>query len=119
MARRKHRQVTWILAGTVVLLGLDAIAWLLWAAWHLLPWLLAITVAVLACRRWQLHRRVLAWVRDAGTPAVPPRVVQGHVTDQAADLDRAEVTRLRDQNSAMRKKIQILSETINGPKVRP
>jgi apolipoprotein N-acyltransferase len=104
--------------GTGVLLGLDAVAWALWAAWHVLPWLLAIAAAVVACRRWQLHRRALAWVRTASAPAVPPRVLQGEiVTDDGQD--RAELARLRDDNAKLRTKVRVLSDMINGPRRQP
>jgi hypothetical protein len=115
---RKHHPITVMPIGTCVLLGLDAVAWALWAAWHVLPWLLAITVAVVACRRWRLHRRALAWVRSATTPPGPPRVVQGQVVSDT-DLDRGELTRLRDDNAKLRAKVGVLSDMINGSEARP
>lgn len=45
---RRHHPVVWIVLGTALLLGVDAAAWLLWWAWHLMPWLLAVGVPPLA-----------------------------------------------------------------------
>ena len=59
--RRRH-PLAWIVVLLPVLLGLDAVAWLLWWAWHLMPWLLGAGAVVLACRRWQLHLRAAAWL---------------------------------------------------------
>ena len=91
----KHHPITVMVIGTGVLLGLDAIAWALWAAWHVLPWLLALAVAVLACRRWQLHRRALTWLRSPTGPYGPTRLVQGQVVSEDAEQLRAELSRLR------------------------
>jgi len=92
--RGRHHPVTVIVIGTGVLLGLDAIAWALWAAWHLLPWLLAITALALACRRWRLHRRALDWPRSVARPPQP--LIRGEVADDASQL-RAELARVRGQ----------------------
>ena len=47
--RRRHHPLIWMAVLLPLLLGLDVLAWLLWAAWHLLPYVLAIGVAVVAC----------------------------------------------------------------------
>lgn len=91
---RKHHPITVMAIGLAVLLGLDAVAWALWAAFRILPWLLAITITVVVCKHWQLHRRALAWLRTATTPPDPPRVVQGRVIGDD-HLDHAELVRLR------------------------
>jgi apolipoprotein N-acyltransferase len=115
---RRHRDLRFIVIGTGLLLGLDAVAWALWAAWHTLPWLLAIAVVVVAVRHWHLCRRALAWVRTATAPAVSPRVVQGQIVTDAG-RDRAELARLRDDNAKLRAKVRVMSDMLNGPEARP
>ncbi len=92
--RRRLHPLVWMAVLLPVLLGLDAAAWLVWLTWHMLPWLLAIGVTALACRRWQLHRRALAWLRGTARP----RLVQGQVVadDETGQL-RAELDDLRAQ----------------------
>jgi hypothetical protein len=48
MTRRRagRHQALAILALTPVLLAPDALAWLLWVAWHLMPYLLAVAAVV-------------------------------------------------------------------------
>jgi hypothetical protein len=106
-----------------------------------LPWLLGTGVLMLACRRWRWHRRAAAWLREASTPRdLPgpahagegragefhqdppqPKVLQGQVADDdGRSLDRAELTRLRNENSALKAKCKVLSDMINGgPVMRP
>jgi hypothetical protein len=50
VTRPFRRQAVVILALTPIVLAVDALAWLIWAAWHLMPWLLA-TAAVVAAYR--------------------------------------------------------------------
>ena len=90
---RRHHPVVWIVLGTGVLLVADGAAWLLWAAWHVMPLLLAAGVVVLGCRRWGWHLRALAWLRPS-VPAAGP-VVPGQVVSDDRELFelRARVAR--------------------------
>src|SRR5258708_40103126 len=90
--RRRLHPLVWMAVLLPVLLGLDAAAWLVWLTWHMLPWLLAIGVTTPAGRRWQLHRRALAWLRGTA----PPRLGQGQVVaDDQTRPPRAERDELR------------------------
>ena len=83
----------------------------------LLPWLLAGGVALVA---WRAGRRTVRR-RAVQAPQPPSKVVQGQVVDDdGRGLDRAELTRLRDENSALKAKCKVLSDMINGgPVMRP
>jgi hypothetical protein len=58
-----------ILALTPLVLAVDALAWLVWAAWHLMPWLLAAAAVVAAYRAGQR--------RAAGT-GQPVKMIRSH-----------------------------------------
>ncbi len=91
--RRRHPAAAVILAGTVVLVGLDAIGWALWLAWHLLPLVLGLACVWLA---YQAGRR-----QPVGSPRLP-KVIQSHAEDGEVIRLRAEVEALRaerDQTS--------------------
>jgi hypothetical protein len=97
-----------IALGGALLAGADLLLWVLWAT----RWLLLVAAVALAVAAWNRRRRRL--------PVLSARqVVRGAVISDDAELDRVELRRLRDENSAMRKKIQVLSEMISGPKARP
>lgn len=95
--RRRHHQVTWIVAGTSILLATDVALWALWALWHLLPVLLPAAAVVLACRRWKLIRRACAWLA-------------ARREQQSAQLNelRTQVTRLE---TAANRPIHVIAES--------
>jgi hypothetical protein len=76
------------------LLAVDAAVWALWLAWHLVPWLLIAAAVVVAGKRRQLRRRVLAWL-GASAPAGP--VIAGKVVADDAKQLRAELAHVRGQ----------------------
>jgi hypothetical protein len=76
----------------------------------------------LACRRWQLHRRAVEWLRG---PPPPHRLVQGQVvTDDAGQL-RAELDHVRAQvarlENAANRPIDVITENYEriGRQYRP
>jgi hypothetical protein len=74
---RRRCQALVILALTPVVLALDPLAWLAWAAWHLMPWLLA-AAAVIAAYRVGRHRPL--------PPPQPPKVIQGRADEGGGAL---------------------------------
>jgi hypothetical protein len=92
---RLHRhQALVILALTPVVLALDALAWLVWAAWRLLPWLLALAVAdvlLLLARRRGAGRSRPAGAVQAGPGSWEPPSGEG----DGADSRDATVVDLR------------------------
>jgi hypothetical protein len=88
--RRQH-PVAVIVAGTGLLLGLDAVAWMLWLAWHVMPWLIGLALVVFACRHWQLHHRLVALVRHRRAAYLAERSRLPHpiAADQVSRLEAA------------------------------
>ena len=82
MSRHARPSLRLPLTLLAVIIALDVAAWVLWAAYRLLPWLLLAAAGVVAWRRWH-HRG-----------STPPRVVQGIVESSEVDDLRRQVTKL-------------------------
>jgi hypothetical protein len=104
--RRRRHPVAVILLGTVVLLTLDAMAWLTWALWHLLPLL-----AGLGCL-WLAYR---AGQRRPASPPRPPKVIQGRAEDTEVIRLRAEVEALRAERDEARESARAAWERATEP----
>jgi hypothetical protein len=111
--RRKRSDLHTILVWLPVVLALDMVAWLLWAAWHALPWLLTLAEAVVVCKRWQQHRRALGWPNGA-EPTRPPRLVHGHVVSETEDL-RRQVAKLEQDAARHEQLVDDLADAAGRP----
>jgi hypothetical protein len=96
------------------MLAVLAIGAALWVFWQALPWLIAATVLVTACRRWQLHRRALAWSRGPA-PARPPHVVQGQVITDTEDDLRRQVAKLEQDAARHEQLVDDLEDAAGRP----
>jgi hypothetical protein len=124
--RRRSATATIFIWGTV-LVAADCVLWALWVA----RWLVLLAVPVVAIT--VAYRRAQ---RRRGAQPPPLRLVRGHVVsdvptcmhgvpspcgicDAPADLDRAELARLRAENTKLRTKVRVLSDMLNGPEAGP
>jgi len=108
---RRHPSVAAIgLFLAVVGLNLLLTAWAY--LYLLLPWL---AFGALVLFAWRAVRR-----HQFAAPG-RPRVLRGQVINDQddAELMRAELARLRDDNAKLRAKVRVLSDLVNGPEARP
>jgi hypothetical protein len=105
MTRPYRRQALVIVALTPVVLALDALAWLVWAAWRLLPWLLALAAAgallLLARRRGAGRTRPPGARAGPGSWEPPSGAGDGADSRDAAVVD-LRTRLLRDARSGAR-----------------
>jgi hypothetical protein len=103
---KRYHPAAVILLGTVVLVGLDALAWLGWLLWHLLPLVLGLGCVWLAYRAGR--RRPVA-------PPRPPKVIQGRAEDAEVIRLRAEVEALRAERDQARESARAAWQEASEP----
>jgi hypothetical protein len=100
-SRRRHPAAVIALA-TVVLVAADAAAWLLWAAWHLMPYLLALAVAGIPV--WALTRRRRPEVSSGSCEVTDADRLLADVQHMRRLLAQTTATLLAAEQAATRKR---------------